>query len=74
MSEIRHDVVYRNGKPAAVILNIEDYHELLERLEDVDDLRTLRKLRQRPLKFRKLSDFLSEYRPSNGRRKTSVRG
>jgi hypothetical protein len=55
------DLIYRDGKPAAVILDIAEYEELLERLEDADDLRALREIRQRPLRFRKLTDFLKEY-------------
>ncbi|OHB91079.1 MAG: hypothetical protein A3D89_00245 [Planctomycetes bacterium RIFCSPHIGHO2_02_FULL_52_58] len=57
------EVVLREGKPAAVILDIDEYQEILERLEDVDDLRALEKLRKKPLKFRKLEDFLKEYYP-----------
>lgn len=57
------EVVLRDGKPAAVILDIDEYQEMLERLEDVEDLRTLKTMRKSPLKFRKLNDFLKEYRP-----------
>ena len=35
------EVVYREGKPRAVILDIEEYQEMLERLEDVEDLQML---------------------------------
>ena len=48
----------RGGKPTAVSLGIEEYRELLERVEDAEDLKTLRAMRKRPLKFRKLEDFL----------------
>lgn len=58
------EVVLRGGKPAAVILDIDEYQEMLERLEDVEDLRTLKTMRKRSLQFRKLEDFLKEYRPS----------
>ena len=54
------EIVMRGGKPAAVILDIEEYRSLLERLEDAEDLRMLNALRKRPLKFRKLEDFLKE--------------
>jgi PHD/YefM family antitoxin component YafN of YafNO toxin-antitoxin module len=54
------EIVMRGGKPAAVILDIEEYRELLERLEDAEDLRTLNAMRKKPLKFRKLEDFLRE--------------
>jgi prevent-host-death family protein len=54
------EIVMRGGKPAAVILDIDEYRELLERLEDADDLKTLNAMRKKPLKFRKLEDFLRE--------------
>jgi PHD/YefM family antitoxin component YafN of YafNO toxin-antitoxin module len=54
------ELVLRAGKPAAVILDIEHYREMLERLDDVDDLRYLRRLRQRPLHFKKLDRFLAK--------------
>jgi hypothetical protein len=34
---------------------------MLERLEDAEDLRMLRKMRKKPLKFKRLEDFLKEY-------------
>ena len=47
-------------KPAAVILDIEEYRALLERVEDMEDLKMLREMRKRPLKFRKLAEFLRD--------------
>lgn len=55
------EIVFRAGKPSAVILDINDYREMLERLEDLDDLNMLKDMRKRPLKFKKLDDFLKEY-------------
>jgi PHD/YefM family antitoxin component YafN of YafNO toxin-antitoxin module len=57
------EIILRNGKPAAVILDIETYREMLERLEDVEDLKMLAEMRKKPLKFKKLEDFLGEYQP-----------
>jgi prevent-host-death family protein len=54
------EIVMRGGKPTAVILGIEEYRELLERLEDAEDLKTLKAMRKRPLKFRALDDFLKD--------------
>jgi PHD/YefM family antitoxin component YafN of YafNO toxin-antitoxin module len=54
------EIVIREGKPSAVILDIDEYQKMLERLEDMDDLRLLEKIREKPLKFRKLNDFLME--------------
>jgi hypothetical protein len=52
------DMVIREGKPVAVILDIDEYQELLERLEDQQDLKMLQEMRKRPLRFGKLDDFL----------------
>ena len=58
------EMIFREGKPRAVILDIEIYQEMLERLEDMEDLRILREMRAQPLAFRKLEDFLQEVRPN----------
>lgn len=55
------EIILREGKPAAVILDIDEYREILERLEDVEDLKMLKRMRKKPLKFRKLKDFLKKY-------------
>lgn len=57
------EIVLRKGKPSAVILDIDEYREMLERIEDMEDLKTLKEMRARPLKFKKLKDFLKEYQP-----------
>ena len=57
------EVVLRGGKPAAVILDIDEYREMLERLEDMEDLKMLEDMRKKPLKFRGLDDYLTEYSP-----------
>ena len=57
------EIVLRNGKPAAVIVPIEDYRAMLERLEDAKDLKVLSEMRKKPLRFRRLEDFLREYKP-----------
>ena len=56
-------VVVKNGEPSAVILDIKDYQEMLERLEDVDDLKVLERTRKRALRFRRLEEFLAEHAP-----------
>ncbi len=58
------EIVLRDGKPAAVILDIDAYQEVLERLEDVEDLKILEEMRKQTVEFRKLEDFLEEYQPS----------
>ena len=57
------EIIFRGGKPAAVIIDIDEYQEMLERLEDAEDLKILAEMRQKPLKFKRLEDFLAEYKP-----------
>ena len=54
------EIIIRAGKPTAVILGIDEYRELLEKLEDAEDLKMLKAMRNKPLKFRKLEEFLKE--------------
>jgi PHD/YefM family antitoxin component YafN of YafNO toxin-antitoxin module len=59
------EVIVQNGKPTAVIVPIEEYRIMLERLEDAGDLKALATLRKKKtLKFKRLDDFLKEYTPS----------
>ena len=58
------DIIYRKGKPAAVILDIDEYQELLEQIEDADDLAYLKELRGKKMDFVSLTDLLSE-RPTD---------
>lgn len=57
----RPSIILQDGKPAAVILDIEKYQEMLERLEDQEDLKALEEMRKKPLRFRDFEDFLQEY-------------
>jgi len=61
---ISPELVLRDGKPAAVIVDIDEYQDMLERLEDADDLKMLEEMRKRPLEFLRIEDFLKEYNPS----------
>ena len=58
------EIVLKEGRPSAVILDIDEYRQILERLEDLEDLNMLKEMRKKPLKFRRLEDFLKEYHPS----------
>jgi hypothetical protein len=58
------EIILRDGKPSAVILDIKYYEELLERLEDIGDLRELQRIRGKRPKFRKFSDFLKDAKAS----------
>ncbi|MCD6266536.1 MAG: type II toxin-antitoxin system Phd/YefM family antitoxin [Deltaproteobacteria bacterium] len=57
------EIVMREGEPTAVILDIDEYQEILERLEDMEDLKMLEDMRKKPLRFRSLDDFVKEYTP-----------
>ena len=37
------EIIYKDGSPVKIILDIEEYQELLERLEDIEDLKMLKK-------------------------------
>lgn len=54
-------LVVEDGEPRGVILDIQDYIEMLERLEDAEDLAALNAMRQKPLEFRRFDEFLGEY-------------
>lgn len=54
-------LVMKNGKPNAVIIDIKDYKKMLERLEDKEDLDDLIKIRTGSPSFRKFDDFLAEH-------------
>ena len=60
------EIILRNGRPAAVTLDIEEDREMLERLDDAEDLKTLAEMRKGPLKFRRLEEFLREFSPRAG--------
>jgi hypothetical protein len=54
------EIVTRKGKAVSVILPIEVFQEMLERLDDADDVAWLKKARKKPQSFRKLEDVLAE--------------
>lgn len=52
-------IVTCKGKPISVILPIEAYEELLERVEDAADVEWLRKARRKPIQYRSLDEYLA---------------
>ena len=54
------EVIYKSGKPTAVILPLAEYEELLERAEDAADLEWLRKARSQDVSYRPFSEYLKE--------------
>ncbi len=53
-------VIMKDGKPNAVIIEINDYRALLEKLEDKEDLADLEKIRMGGMQVRKFKDYLAE--------------
>ncbi len=58
-SLIEPEIVTRKGKPVSVIIPIEDYQEMLERLEDAKDVAHLKRARKKPPQFRPLADYVA---------------
>ena len=54
------EMIYKSGKPTAVILPLADYQELLERVEDAADLEWLRKTRAQSSSYRPFGDYLKD--------------
>ena len=48
------EIIYRNNKPVSVIIDIDEYEKLLERLEDIEDVEFIRNLKKEKLEFRSL--------------------
>jgi hypothetical protein len=56
------EMIYRSGKPTAVILPLAQYEELLERVEDAADLQWLKKTRCQGVSYRPFSDYMKEHK------------
>ncbi|MBI4690216.1 MAG: type II toxin-antitoxin system prevent-host-death family antitoxin [Nitrospirae bacterium] len=54
-------IIMKNGRANAVIIDIKDYRKMLERLEDKEDIADLEKARKGILHFRQFDDFLAEH-------------
>lgn len=57
----RPQVIMKDGRPSAVIIDIKDYLKLLDRLEDKEDLADLEKIRKGSPRVRKFNEFLAEH-------------
>jgi hypothetical protein len=66
--KLKFKVVMENGKPREVILDIEEFERLLEKLEDKYDLETLEKMRRQEPKFSHLEDVLVRADSSGARK------
>jgi len=52
------EYIINKGKPTKVILDIEQYQELLERIEDTEDLAELEAIRKSKPVFRPIEEVL----------------
>ncbi len=55
-------IVLCNGKPSAVILDIDVYEDMLEQLEQREELKALAATLKKLMKFRSFDAFLTERR------------
>jgi len=53
-------IVDEKGNKTGVLLDINEYEELLERVEDAEAVKMLNKMREKPLEYMKFEDFLKE--------------
>ena len=53
-------IIVRDGKPAAVILDIEDYEAMLEQLEQVEDLKAIRAMKAEDWETVSFEEYLRE--------------
>ena len=54
------EVIFHKGLPVGVILGIDDYQWLIDRVEDKHDLEFLAKLRSQPRQYRDFQELLEE--------------
>lgn len=60
MISTKPQIIVRNGKPSAVILDISKYEALLEAIEDKEDLAELSRIKKSKTSFRELKDYLKK--------------
>lgn len=53
-------ILYRNGRPSAVLLDIKEYEDLLRRAEDLHDLVELQRRDKEPRVYRSFDEYLVE--------------
>ena len=56
--ETKPQIIIRNGKPRAVILDIRKYEQLLEIAEEKEDLAELKRIKRTKTSFRDLREYL----------------
>jgi hypothetical protein len=61
------EMIYKGGKPTAVILPLAQYEELLELAEDAVDIAYLKKARQEGMSFRPFSEYVKDRAAKKGK-------
>ena len=56
--ETNPQIIIRDGKPRAVILDIRKYEQLLEIAEEKEDLAELKRIKRAKTSFRELREYL----------------
>lgn len=54
------EIIFRDKKPVSVIIDIDEYNKLIEKLEDMEDVKYIKSLDKDSLSFRKFEDILKE--------------
>ena len=57
---LQPQIVTLNGKPKAVILDIQEYQRLLQAAEDRKDINELKRIKKGKTNFREFKDYLAE--------------
>jgi hypothetical protein len=67
------EMIYKSGKPTAVILPLAEYNKLLELAEDIVDIADLKKARREGMCFRPFSEYVKERTAREAKRSVSSR-
>jgi hypothetical protein len=63
------EVIFHKGLPVGVVLGIDDYQWLIDRVEDKHDLEFLAKLRSQPRQYRDFQELLEDRKLKLAKRK-----
>ena len=59
-ANLQPQIVTLNGRPKAVILDIQEYERLLQAAEDRKDINELKRIKKGKTNFREFKDYLAE--------------
>lgn len=57
---LKERIIFKNGKPEAVVLDIDRYEKLLEIAQEKEDLAELRQIKKSKTYFRDLQDYIKD--------------